>query len=124
MSLRSFAAGVLALALTLGGLALLFAGLERAVPPVFWGTPEEVEAREAGRTIVRLAAVALFAAGALLVARGRHRPAAIVAAAGAAPAGLLILFPWTLFAWIPFAALAPPAFVAAFAGLRPAGSSG
>ena len=104
---------LVALGLTAVGLVLLFLGLERGVPLVFFGTAEEREAREAGRVLVVVAAVVLLAPGALFAARGRPVAAALVVAAALFTAALVFAFPDAGWAWLSFIFLGGAAAIAA-----------
>jgi hypothetical protein len=105
----------LALGLTLAGLVVLFLGLDRGVPLVFFGTAEERAARDSGRTLVLVAAAFLLAPAALLATHGRTAVGVLVAAAGLVTAALMLLYPDAAWAWVAFLLLGGAAAVAALA---------
>lgn len=111
-------ATLVAAVLAVAGLALLLVGLEDGVPLVFFGTPEERAAAEAGRRLSAAAALVLLAAAALLAARGKWVHAGVVAAAGLLPASLAYAASETAFAWLAFLPLAPAAIVAVALAVR------
>jgi hypothetical protein len=105
------------LAAALIGVAVLGRALLGATPVVFFGTPEERAAIDAGRELLPWAALVLALAATPLVVSGRRIVALLVVLPGIVCPLLVLGQPSTLFAWLAFAALAPAAVFSALGAL-------
>ena len=101
------------LAAALIGVAVLGRALLDATPVVFFGTPEERAAIDAGRELLPLGALVLALAAAPLLVSGRRLVAALVVLPGI----VCPLLALALFAWLAFGLLAPTAVFAALGAL-------
>jgi hypothetical protein len=100
---------LIAAAVGVAGLVLLFRGLADGVPLVYWGTKEERVAREVGRARILAAGIMLVAAGAVLAVRRSLVYGVAVAAVGPFTAALTFAVPETAWPWLAFLLLSPVA---------------
>jgi hypothetical protein len=105
------------LAAALIGVAVLGRALLDATPVVFFGTPEERAAIDAGRELLPWGALVLALAAAPLLVSGRRLVAALVVLPGIVCPLLALGQSDTLFAWLAFGLLAPTAVFAALGAL-------
>ena len=105
------------LAAALIGVAVLGRALLDATPVVFFGTPEERAAIDAGRELLPWGALVLALAAAPLLVSGRRVVAALVVLPGIVCPLLALGQADTLFAWLAFGLLAPTAVFAALGAL-------
>jgi hypothetical protein len=102
-----------AILLTAAGLVVLFEGMAKAAPLVFFGTAEERAGLADGRRLMLLATLVLAVAAALLMLGGARWRAALVVSPGVVATALVYAFPKASYAWPAFVVLAPAAMLAA-----------
>lgn len=110
---------LLAFLVAVAGLVLLAHALDGATPVVYFGTDEEIAARERGQALLVPAGAVIALAAAALAARRRYPHAVVVLAPGVVCVALALAWPHALYGGLAFFVLAPAAFVAALAASLP-----